>query len=185
MTDATGTGAFGTPPMVRLHERHGGPIDRALRRVNGVLHTLAGVTMVLLLLWTVGDIIGRTFFSRPFPGTVELTELAVVVLVYLGLARAENDDAHIAVDLLYVRLGARAQLAVRVVAGLLSFLVVAVMTWRLALFAGQLEAGGFTTGVLRIPLYPVAIVGVVGATAFALAILSNVAVSMRALVKDR
>lgn len=185
MTDAAGRGAFGTPQIVRLQERHGGRIGRALRRVSGVLHGLAGVTMVLLLLWTVGDIIGRSFFSRPFPGTVELTELAVVVLVYLGLARAEHDDAHIAVDLLFVRLGAKGQLAVRVVAGLVSFLVVAVMTWRLALFAGQLQAGGFTTGVLRIPLYPVAIAGVVGATAFALAILSNVAVSARALVTDR
>lgn len=183
--DTAGPDSSGTPAIVRLHERHGGRVDRALRRVNGVLHTAAGVTMVLLLLWTVGDIIGRTFFSRPFPGTVELTELAVVVLVYLGLARAENDDAHITVDLLFVRLGERARLVVRVVAGLVSAGVVALLTWRLFVFAGQLQAGGFTTGVLRIPLYPVALIGVIGATAFGLAILANVAVSARALLRDR
>jgi TRAP-type transport system small permease protein len=183
--DTADTGESGAPPIVRLHERHGGRIDRALQRVNSILHMLAGVTMVLLLLWTVGDIIGRTAFSRPFPGTVELTELAVVMLVYLGLARAENADAHITVDLLFARLGVRARLALRIAAGLVSAAVVAILTWRLAVFAGQLQTGGFTTGVLRIPLYPVAIVGVLGASAFLLAILSNVVVSVRALVRDR
>ena len=183
--DTADTDASSTPPIVRLHERHGGRIDRTLQRVNGVLHTLAGVTMVLLLLWTVGDIIARTLFSRPFPGTVELTELAVVMLVYLGLARAENADSHITVDLLFARLDARAQLVLRIAAGLVSAAVVGVLTWRLALFAGQLASGGFTTGVLRIPLYPVAIVGVLGAAAFLLAILSNVVVAVRALVTDR
>jgi TRAP-type C4-dicarboxylate transport system permease small subunit len=160
-----------------------GRLDRMLRRLNNVLHVVAGVTMVLLLFWTVGDIIGRTFFSHPFRGTVELTELAVVILVYLGLARAENEDAHIAADLLYVRLGARTQVLVRVFAASMSLAVVSVLTWRLLLFAGQMDAGGYTTGVLRIPIYPIALLAVLGSAAFVFAVLGNLVGSVRALVK--
>jgi TRAP-type transport system small permease protein len=189
MSETTGTGAGSAP----LPLPPGGPglghpgsrVDRALRRLSHLLHALAGVTMLLLLLWTVADIIGRTFLARPLPGTVELTELAVVVLVYLGLARAEHERAHIAVDLLFVRLGTRTQLVVRVLAGLLSAAVVLVLTWRLLAFSGQLRDGGFTTGVLSVPLYPVALIGVAGAGVFALAILGNVAHALRALVTDR
>jgi TRAP-type transport system small permease protein len=156
-----------------------------LGRVSGALHLAASAILVVLLGWTVVHIVGRAAFGAPVRGTVELTEIAVVALVYLGLARAERDDAHITVDLLFVKLGYRAQLIMRVVAGLIGAGVVAVLTWRLYLFSGQLDSGGYTTGILRIPLGPVALVGVVGATVFGLAILSNVAVSIRALIRER
>lgn len=158
---------------------------RWLRVVHLPLHIGAGVTMLGLLAWTVVDIVGRTFFNSPMRGTVELTEVAVVVIVYLGLSHAESRDAHITVDLLYVRLGARAQLALRVFAGIVGLVVIGVMTWRLYLFAGQLDAGGYTTGILRLPLYPVALLAVLGATAYGLAVLANTVVSLLALVGRR
>lgn len=178
-------GELSGPAIERLHERYGGSVDRALRRVNAWLHGFAGLTMVLLMFWTVADIASRALFSSPFRGTVELTELAVVVLVYLGLARAENQDAHIAVNLLFVRLGERAQLATRAFAGIVTVLVVALMTWRMYIFAGQLDSGGHTTGVLGAPLYPVAMAAVAGSAAFGLAALSNVIVCVRALLRER
>jgi TRAP-type C4-dicarboxylate transport system permease small subunit len=168
-----------------LSDGRGRGLGAQLRRVNAFLHGTAGVTLALLMLYTVGDILGRTFFSRPFPGTVELTELAVVVLVYLGLARAEDDDAHIAVDLLYVRLGERGQLLMRAFAGAATALVIAVMTWRLIVFAQQMHSGNYTTGVLRIPLYPVVLLGVFGSAAFALAALNNLTGTLRTLVKGQ
>jgi TRAP-type C4-dicarboxylate transport system permease small subunit len=166
-------------------ERSAGSLNRALRRFNAVLHSAAGVTMVLLMLWTVADIAGRSLFSRPLPGTVELTELAVVVLVYLGLARAEDENAHISADLLYVRFGERAQQLVRVFAGIVSLGVVSILTWRLFVFAGQMDAGGYSTGVLRIPIYPVAMLGVLGSAAFTLAVLSNLVDSIQTAVRSR
>jgi TRAP-type C4-dicarboxylate transport system permease small subunit len=184
-TDPDEPAASGTATIERLHDRYGGPVDAALRRLNRILQTAAGATLALLLVWTVGDIASRTLFSRPFPGTIELTELGVVVLVYLGLARAENQDAHISVDLLFVQLGKTAQLAMRIFAGTVSFGVISLLTWRLFVFAGELDAGGYTTGVLRIPLYPAALLGVTGSAAFAVAALGNVVVSTRAWIRER
>jgi TRAP-type C4-dicarboxylate transport system permease small subunit len=187
MSEPPGTRTTASDPaaIAHLHERHGDGLVRAIRRVAGTLEALAAVTLVLLLAWTVGDILSRTLFGRPFPGTVELTELAVVVLVYLGLARAETQDAHISVDLLFVRLGERGRLLLRAGAGTLTFGTVVLLVWRLWVFSGDLATGGYTTGVLRIPLYPVALVGVVGAAVFGLAALANVLGSVRALVRSR
>ncbi|QSB16615.1 TRAP transporter small permease [Natronosporangium hydrolyticum] len=141
------------------------------------------MTMLGLLGWTVVDIVGRTFFNAPMRGTVELTELAVVILVYLGLSYAESRDSHIAVDLLYQRLGVRGRLLLRVFAGAVSLLVISVLTWRLFVYAGQLDTGGYTTGILRLPLYPVALLAVLGAAAFWLAVFANTAVSLLALMR--
>lgn len=185
MTEPVGPDAFGDSVVEQLHEQHGGPITAALRRVSFVLHLFAGATLVALLLWTVVDIVGRAFFSSPLRGTVELTELAVVVLVYLGLAHAELSDSHITVDLVFVRLGRRTQLIVRALAGLLTIAVIAVLTWRLFLFTGQLRAGGYTTGVLRVALHPVGYLAVAGSTAFGLAVLSNLIIALRALRRER
>jgi TRAP-type C4-dicarboxylate transport system permease small subunit len=165
-------------------EAAGSAFDAAQRSLNRWLHVVAGITLAALLFWTVADIVGRTFFAQPLPGTVELTELAVVVLVYLGLPRAENEGAHISADLLYVRLLPRSQAAMRVFAGAVSLVVIAVMTWRLFLFARQMDAGGYTTGVLGIPLFPVAMLGVVGSTAFTVAIAATLAQSIHDFLKE-
>jgi TRAP-type transport system small permease protein len=167
----------------QLQAEHGGRFTGALRRVSGALHVLAGAIMLLLLAVTVTDIIGRSFFANPLRGTVELTELAVVLLVYLGLAHAEFSDAHISVDLLYVRLGRRAQMAVRAFAGAVTLVVVGVLTWRLWVFTDQLEAGGYSTGVLRIPLHPVGRLAVLGSLAFGVAVLANLILALQALRK--
>ncbi|MFA9430248.1 TRAP transporter small permease [Egicoccus sp. AB-alg2] len=185
---AAAAAAAGAPTGVTLQElrrQQGDRLGRGLARVNAVLHVAASATMLALLAWTVTDIIGRAFLNRPLRGTVELTELAVVVLVYLGLARVENQDAHISVDLFYVRFGRRGQLVLRTIAGAFSLAVVAVMTWRLYVYAGSLSAGGYTTGILRVPLFPVAMLGVAGAAMFGLAILTNLLVVVRALVRGR
>lgn len=172
-----------TTSLVDLQQEHGAPWIGWLRRANVVLHSAAGLTMVLLLIWTIIDIGGRYFLNRPMRGTVELTELAVVVFVYLGLARTESDDAHITADLFFVRFGVRGQLVLRAFAGAVGAVVIWVMAWRLWRFAGQLDSGGYETAVLRIPLYPVAILGVIGAVAFGVTVVANLLVVLRALVK--
>jgi TRAP-type C4-dicarboxylate transport system permease small subunit len=173
------------PTIEELQRRYGGRLVGWLQLVHLPLLIGAGVVMLGLLAWTVADIVARSVFNNPLSGTVELTELAVVAMVYLGLSYAESRDTHIAVDLLYVRLPVRAQLALRVFAGLVSLVVIAVMTWRLYVYAGQLDAGGYITGILQIPLYPVALLAVLGAATFGLAVLVNTAVSMRALLRRR
>jgi TRAP-type transport system small permease protein len=145
----------------------------AVRAVNKALHYVAGALIVVLMLFTVFNIVGRWLFNSPLRGTVELTELAMITVVYLSFAYAQHRDDHISVDVLYQRFGARGRAVLDTFSALLSLVVLALIAWRLHAYGVVLEAGGRTTAARRIPLYPFAYVAIVGTVAFMLALVST------------
>lgn len=147
----------------------------AFERLTRWLHHLSGALLIGLMLLTVVNIVGRWLFNVPLAGTVELTEVGMVAIVFMGLAYAEVRGDHIQVDLLYDQLGTRGRRVLRLFAALVSFATVAVMTWRLWAYAGQLAASHRTTSALRIPLAWVAWIAVAGSAVY----LVGVAVSAR------
>lgn len=149
------------------------------RRINGLVHWVAGAAVTVLMLWTVADVIGRRFFNRPLRGTVELTELAMVVIIYLGFAYAENMGDHVSVDLLYSRLRRFAQLLVTFFASCCGILIVGLLTYHLAGYAQVLASGGRVTPTRNVPLGPIAWLGVTGAGLFAVALLDSAVVGVR------
>jgi TRAP-type C4-dicarboxylate transport system permease small subunit len=162
-----------------------GQVVSAVRAVNRWLHFVAGVMLLAIMLMTVVDVIGRTAFNTPFRGTIELTQMAMVLVVYLGLGYAAHEDDHISVDLLDSQLGRRMRLAVAVFTGIFGAAVIGLLTWNLYQFADRLDIGGFTTAVLRIPQGPVALAAVVGGVMFVLALISTAALALRSLLKER
>jgi TRAP-type transport system small permease protein len=147
---------------------------RAIRGLNRALHYVSGALITLMMLFTVYNILGRWLFGAPLRGTVELTQLSMIGIVYLAFAYAQHNDDHISVDLLYVRFGKRGQAVLDAVAAVISFAVLALLAWRLYDYSQVLELGGRTTATRRIPLYPLAYVAIVGTVAFVLALFATV-----------
>lgn len=158
-------------------------VTGAIQRVNRWLHYVAGAMLLALMSLTVIDVVGRTFFNNPFRGTVELTEMTMIMIIYLGFGHAEHEGDHISVDIVYVKLRRQAQLVVTVFTGLFGVVVIGLLTWHLYRFAGVLDAGGYTTAVWRIPQGPVALIGVGGAVMFVLALASTAALAVQAFRK--
>jgi TRAP-type C4-dicarboxylate transport system permease small subunit len=154
-------------------------VTRAVRAVNTSLHYVAGSLIVGVVVITVYNVVGRWLFDAPLRGVVELTELAMVGIVYLGMAYAQQQDSHITVNLLYQRLGRRWQAAVDTFAAVVGVVVVALIAWRLYVYAEVLEVGGRTTASRRIPLYPFAYLAIVGLTAYGLALATTFVRSLR------
>lgn len=63
----------------------------------------AAMTLIVMAL-TCTDVFSRTFTGRSVPGLLELGEVALVVLVYSGIAQAQQANVHVAVNLLTARL---------------------------------------------------------------------------------
>ena len=161
---------------VSSREGEASRLDRGLawvKSINLALHYVAGATMVLLMFLTVTDIFRRWALRSPLTGTVELTQLAVVVLVFLGLGHAEHQRDHVSVDLITARLSRKARAPLGVLAGVVNLTVLALLAWQLFEYALRLRGGRYVTPTLGFPIYPVALVAVVGVMVFAAAVVSN------------
>jgi len=143
-------------------------IARGTQGLAYAFHVVAGILIVATMLMTVIDVLGRATIAAPLPGSVELTSLAMVAIVYLGLAYAHHKDDHIKVDLLYQRAGPRLQRLMDAVADTVTAVVLALMVWELVGYWEVLSAGGRSTGVLGVPLAPLAWVAVAGTLVYLL-----------------
>jgi TRAP-type C4-dicarboxylate transport system permease small subunit len=146
-----------------------GQANRAATAVDRALHYVAGALIIAVMALTVYNILGRWLFNEPFRGTVELTQLAMLGIVYLGMAYAQDKGNHIAVDLLYNKMPTPVRVAMDWFATLLSLAILAALAWQLYKYSQVLDRGGRVTASRGIPLFPAAYVGIVGIAAFALA----------------
>lgn len=159
-------------------------MTRAVLAVNKALHYVAGALIIAVMAFTVYNVLGRWLFGAPLRGTVELTQLAMIGIVYLGLAYAQHRDNHIAVGLLYQRFGPRIRSVLDIFSAVLSIVILALLSWRLYEYAGVLEAGGRTTASRSIPLHPFAYVAIIGVVAFILALASTTFTRLREQADD-
>lgn len=148
-------------------------MERVSLFINRIAHHISAVIMLALMILTVIDVAGRYLFNRPIRGTFELTEFALVLIVFLALGYAQHNDDHVVIDLLYTQFPKSLQQIVYLLSTLISFAVISLMTWRLILYSGRMVAGNYTTAVLRIPLYPLVLAAALGTACFILAILSS------------
>jgi len=134
-----------------------GPAARALpERIGYVaLATLGGVLLMAMMGLTVCDVIGRYLFDSPVTGAAELTELLLCTTIFLGLPAVSLADAHVTVDLVTDKFPAAWQPVRRVLTGVFSAGVLAVVTWRIWVYADQIAGYGGATNSLMIPLAPI------------------------------
>jgi len=80
-----------------------GNAERLGRFFGGFLQRTAlagGWVLMLLMGYTVLDVVLRYVFNRPFSGSLEITEFAMSVIVFLGIAYCGWVGGHVAVDIL-------------------------------------------------------------------------------------
>ncbi|MCR4429623.1 MAG: TRAP transporter small permease [Tepidanaerobacteraceae bacterium] len=141
--------------------------------INCIINRISTIMMLLLTFITIIDITGRFVFNKPLPGTIEVTELSLVLIVYLTLGYTEHFDEHVVIDTAYKLMPKTVQFVLYMAAGLISFATVLLMAWQLYVYAGRMIAGDYQTGVLGIPYYPVVLAASFGSLCYSMAIVSN------------
>lgn len=130
------------------------------------MHFAAGAALIGILALTVADITGRTVFNHPVAGTVEITQMALVIVVFLAIAHSEDMGDHITIDLIYERVGKRFKKVLDVFADLITFAVMALMSLQLFKFGLRNMDSGAETPVLQWPLGPFVMVAAFGAALY-------------------
>jgi tripartite ATP-independent transporter DctM subunit len=141
-----------------------------------------GVLAVMVLLITL-DVVLRYFFNRPIPGSYELVEFMMVVLVYLGLAHTQIEKDHISIKLLTNKLSRETVAIMSSATYLLCLGIFALITWRCTVEALALQVEGTASGVLFIPNFPFMMVVAFGSALLCLVFLIDVFNSLHSVVQ--
>jgi TRAP-type C4-dicarboxylate transport system permease small subunit len=100
------------------------------------------------------DVVMRYVVNRPLRGSLEITELLLLVLIFAGLPLVTHADEHVTMDLIDRLLGERGRRLLRRMVELAAAGLMFLLTWLMWLKAGRVSAYGDTTDVLRIVVGP-------------------------------
>ncbi len=156
-TDATSTaeGALGT-------------CDRVVAKLENFLNYIAAIFIFMLMFLVVGEVIGRSFFNAPIPGTIDMVEVGIAAFAFLGAAYCQRFGSHVRMELLVSRLRGRVMWAAEAAAILISLayiLVIIDKSWEHFLRAYQL---GDSTMDIYITVWPSKILVPIGLSVLAL-----------------
>ncbi|MFQ5953772.1 MAG: TRAP transporter small permease [Kiloniellales bacterium] len=133
-------------------------LDALVGRVSDGLARAGAFVLAAMMVMTFLDVVGRYAFNSPIVGIVEMTELCMGLIIFLGLAYTTWAGGHVAVDLVTSRLSGPWRRRLEAVANVASTLLVTLMSWQLWLIAADTVSDNLLTQVWELPIYPVAYV---------------------------
>ena len=136
-----------------------GEVKKGIRRLNYIVCAIGMAMVIPLMLLTFADVVLRSFFNKPIPGTFEISQYILAVFILLGAAYTQQVKGHVGVDFVTSRLSPRFRAICEILTTLLSLFIIAVVVWQ-----------GWVVGIdekavsdqLRIPQYPFKVLVAVG-----------------------
>lgn len=133
--------------------------QRVIRRATYSVCAVGMFLAVPLMLITTGDVISRGFFNKPIPGTLELSEYMLSIIILLGAAYTQQVKGHVGVDFLTKRFSPKIRSIIEIITTLMCMFIISIMIWQ-----------GFVEGIhektvsdmLRVPQWPFRLLVAVG-----------------------
>lgn len=94
-----------------------------------IANLMAATAIFLLMVLGVFQIVFRSVFNAPITGYIDLVELSMASMAFLGAAYCQRLGAHIRMELLVGRLSGRALWAVEIFGTLIALFIIAVLIW--------------------------------------------------------
>lgn len=132
------------------------------------------------------DVTSSKLANRPVPGYYELTEVAMVLVIFWSLAYVQRKRKHITMTVATDRMPERARGVLGVVALLAMLFTIIVVTWSGWVYAWSAwQAREYYPAALQFPVYPWKFALVLGGATLALKLITDIVGSLVALVKPR
>jgi len=142
-----------TPAWKRVSLLHA--IEGKIRITEDWLNLCSVFIIMFLMFFATAEILGRYLFNSPIPGHVEIVELIMAGVVFLGIAYTERVGGHVRMELFVTRvLKGRAYHIAEVITATLSLFVyifILVYTFKASIFSFQM---GDNTAYLYWPTWP-------------------------------
>ena len=151
---------------------------KVLSPVTDLLSKVGSGVLVLMVIITVADVIGRKLFNMPVKGAYELGEMLLVVVVFLNLPNTEMQDGNVTIDILFMRFGQKAKKIIESLMYVLFLVISILFTWQVFVLASDEASGGFTSTTLNIPTSPVIFIGAFGCGILTLVVFARLIILM-------
>jgi len=126
-------------------------VERIFKGIERVLAVCAGVALLIMMILTFVDVIGRYGFNRSIFGTSEMIEVLMVVVIFAGVAFVTASDQHIKVDIFDPWIKRAAPNLQRWIIHVFSLLIYAGLTYELGRHMLDSLQSGKRTAVLDFP----------------------------------
>ena len=124
---------------------------------------ISSVLIFFLVFLVTADVFGRYALGSPIPGTFEITEALMVLIVFLAYAHTEATGHNIRIQLIEKRISERQKTILDLLAYLLGMFIFGVICWQAWVQASvSLEINQRMSGLLRLPLWPAKFAVVLG-----------------------
>ena len=128
-----------------------------------ILLLLGAAGMIISMFLGFADVVGTKFFGWPVPGTLEITESTMVLIVFGALAFTQSQRGHIRVEIFYTDRGPKAKAFMDAVTHLVAIVFFGILVWQGFIEAiYSLEINEATMGAVRFPLFPARLLLVLG-----------------------
>jgi TRAP-type C4-dicarboxylate transport system permease small subunit len=128
--------------------------DRLLSPVEDATNMIAALFVFALMCLGIAQIVLRTIFDTPLTGYVDLVELSMAGMAFLGAAYTQRMGAHIRMELLLGTLRGRALWGAEIIGALLGMAIIAVLIWYSGEHFWRSYQLGDTTMDAEFPVWP-------------------------------
>jgi TRAP-type C4-dicarboxylate transport system permease small subunit len=125
-----------------------------VRRLVDFLNVAAGISLLGMTALTFADVVLR-MFRRPILGTYEIVEFLGAAVAAFAMAHTTLQRAHVAVEVIVMRLSMGVQKAIYVITHLLSIFLFVLLAYECIRYGNDFRIYGEVSMTLRFPFYPI------------------------------
>ena len=137
-----------TTALGRLYSRY----VSTLRWIVNLLAVVAGLAIVVMILVTCADVVGRRL-GHPLKGTYDIVELLGAIMIAGAMPYTTACKGHVAIEFLLQKLSRRGRIVLDASVRSASILMFAFLTWRFIQYGQELKASGQVTLTLQWPVF--------------------------------
>ena len=142
------------------------------KQINKFTAEIASWVVFLMMLLSVADAVGRYVFKVTVFGAQDITQLMMVIVVFLGFGLLAEEDGNVRIEILYQHFSPK----LKVVANIFAW-IVGIAAYSMVLFLRALsvfEKQNATTITLNISLAPFLLIAAIGCGLMVLQLISNI-----------
>jgi TRAP-type C4-dicarboxylate transport system permease small subunit len=155
---------------------------KATKFINKITSEIASWIVFMMMLLAVADVAGRYIFGASIFGAQDITQLMMVIVVFLGFGVQAEEDGNVRIEILYQHFGPKLKAVMNIFAWLIGIAGYSLITYRLYLRAMSIFVKhNASTITLGISLAPFLLIAAIGCGLMVLQLVSNIILNVMEL----